>query len=150
MINFSTKSRYRIVPFRAEHARAIQVQKAQQLQFEEVTPEEVQDSGVGLTVLKCGRYDTVLMCFGKSYVWHRRWLIWALLSEDAGKHMRVLTRIAKWALSTQKDQGRFEAIVPTTFDPGHRWAKMVGFVWDHHEDNFLPYGGDAEIYVRYT
>lgn len=89
----------------------------------------------------------VIGCAGCAMIWPGRFVAWALLSGATGKHMVVITKAVRRALQTV--EGRIETIVSSEFKAGHRWVSMLGFKWHHHEERFLPNGGDADIYVRF-
>lgn len=134
-----------LVTYDPTHALAMRVQELQPV---EMTPEYAQSmlAGPAVTGLLKGQ---PLFCVGKVPVWRRRWLVWALLSEDAKHHMLRITRIMLRLAELQRGTGRHEVIVSTSFKQAHRWAKMAGFAWHHHEEQFLPDGRDADIYIRF-
>lgn len=140
----------KLVDFRAEHGMAIKVQKAQAEVVTEITPEYCQILAHSSDRAYTGMIgDTVVFCCGRFEVWKGRYNLWALLSEDACKHMLRITRIGRRLFDLQQGSGRFEAIVRADFEQGHRWVKMLGMKLHHHEERFLPNGGDADIYVRF-
>ena len=55
----------------------------------------------------------------------RRGLAWAMLSREAGPHMMALTRKAKRGLDLHPCS-RVEMTVLCDFEPGHRWARLLG------------------------
>jgi len=58
-------------------------------------------------------------------VTNRRAMAWAMLSREAGPHMMALTRKVKRALELHPCP-RVEMTVLCDFEPGHRWARLLG------------------------
>lgn len=132
-----------LLSFKAEHARSIQLQQMQSLVRSEVKPEELEKTEAITGMVG----DEVIFCFGRVRQWEGRWVVWAMLSNKANRHMVSITRAAKRALLVCS--GRVELVVQHEFQEAHRWAHMLGFQWHHFEERFLPDEGDADIYVRY-
>jgi len=91
-------------------------------------------------------YD-VIGCGGIAEVWEGRYVLWALLSEDSGKHMVKITKMAQRLLMLFT--GRIEVVVRSDFALGHRWAAILGFRHHHHEEKYFPGGLDADVYMRF-
>lgn len=71
--------------------------------------------------------ETVLACAGVVEVWAGRALAWALIAEDAGRHMLGIHRAVSGFLM-QAPYRRIEATVDEGFEAGHRWLRLMGFV----------------------
>lgn len=136
-----------IVPFKAEHAAMIDLQEGQRKVGSEVQSKALELSGEAVTGMV---EDRVIFCFGRVRQWEGRYILWALLSADACKHMLAITRAARRAISLMVGDGRLEAIIESEFEEGRRFAKLIGLQFHHHEEAFLPSGGDADIYVRFV
>ena len=134
-----------ILPFRPEHAAMIALQAKQREISGHVNGSELFAAGPAVTGMI---NDRVIFCGGKAMQWEGRWILWALLSDEAKRHMVSATRCAKRFISEQVG-GRVEAIVRCDFKEGHRWVKLVGLDWHHREERFLPGGLDADVYVRF-
>lgn len=134
-----------IVPFEPAHADRIDLQEEQCKIGSEVTSEELARAGDAFTGM-IG--DEVLFCAGRVRQWQGRWLLWAMLSKDANKYMLQITRAIRRLIDLAAMDGRLEVIVRSGFEEGHRWAKILGMRYHHHEERFLPDGSDADIYVR--
>lgn len=134
-----------IVPFKAEHALRIDLQDAQRIVESEVSARELEAGCDAITGLVG---DQVIFCLGRARQWEGRYVLWAMLSKDACKHMLAITRAARRAL--ELCEGRLEAVVRSDFAQGHRWAQLVGLKFHHHEEMFLPDGSDADVYVRFS
>lgn len=80
---------------------------------------------------------------------HGRGIAWALLSQDAGKHMVRLTREIKKFLDNCAFS-RIETTVQGDFVEGHRWAQMLGFK-NETPDGMKNYcdGNTHYLYARY-
>lgn len=74
--------------------------------------------------------------------------VWTMLARNAGQHLLGLTRAVKMLLKGFGDYGRLEATVRTDFEPGHRWARLVGFERECTMRRFGPDGQDHDLYVR--
>lgn len=131
----------KIVPYQPFHMACMKVQKAQASTY--LAPPE-QHCGESITGM-IG--DRPIFCAGRIAQWEGRYILWAVLSEDARKHMLAVTRELMFFIELCK--GRLEIIVDSKFEAAHRWAKLLGFRLHHHEEMFLPDGGDADIYVRF-
>lgn len=137
-----------IVDFRPEHLTKIRVQH-KQTDFEQSLQygRELAVAGEAWTGLEG---DEVLFCAGKVRQWQGRYVLWAVLSREARKYMTQITRAVKRGMMLLDENCRYEAYVQSDFIQGHRWARMVGMEWHHHEEKFLPGRIDADIYVRFT
>lgn len=138
----------KVVDFRPEHLLKINIQEKQLETAGEI------DLQYGRGLLAAGPAitgmigDEIIFCGGKAKQWEGRYILWAVLSKAASKHMVRATKIARRMIALQEEDCRLEAIVRSDFDQGHRWAHMLGLQWHHHEEKFLPGGFDADIYVR--
>jgi hypothetical protein len=132
-----------VIPFRAVHATGMTIQVAQQGEatLDAVVLEKLGDAFT-ITV-----GDRPIASIGRVKMWNGRFELWAMLSDEASAHMFKITRVAQRLL--QLCEGRLEVIVRSDFEQGHRWAKLLGFGFHHHEERFLPNGSDADIYVRF-
>jgi RimJ/RimL family protein N-acetyltransferase len=90
----------------------------------------------------------VIGCAGVVKVWQGRYAAWAALSpERSGSHMRALTKAA-CAFFETLGAGRVELSVREGFEPGHRWADMLGFTL---ETAAMPrYGADGATHAMYV
>jgi len=138
----------KIISFQPNHILQLSLQEKQQEVSQEVNLEYgrgLLEAGPAVTGMDG---DRVVFCGGKARQWEGRYILWAMLSKESSKHMLAATRAAKRFIALQEDGSRLEAIVRSDFDQGHRWAHMLGLKWHHHEEQFLPGGYDADIYVR--
>lgn len=137
----------KIVPYIPEHAVRIRLQAAQAEVAGMVGTgyaDALSKAGEAYSVLNG---EEVIFCGGVANIWPGRSMLWSLLSETANKHMLFLTRGVRRFILLQS--GRIETIVRADFQEGHRWAKLCGLNWHHHEEKYLPGGFDADIYVRF-
>lgn len=90
----------------------------------------------------------ILLCAGVQEHNAIRAEAWALLSNDAGPHMRRLTKLARGWFDQCQYQ-RVEANVATDFSAGHRWVTLLGFEQEGPERlKFFHDGRSAISYVR--
>lgn len=141
----------KVVGFRPEHLRALELQQAQQYFGGEIAAEEY-----GLTLARAGNSftaihgNTVLACAGCVEIWDNRATAWALVSKDAGRHMIGIHRAVAGFLAAAKWR-RVEAHVDVGFDAGMRWLELLGF---YNETPFAPMrayrpdGGDCYLFAR--
>lgn len=133
-----------IVDFDPLHAELIVPQPLQAFEIGATSARELASGGPAATLVVDSR---VVMCGGIVRQWEGRWILWSLLSADAGKYMVRATRYAQRLIDWRRGD-RVEAIVRSDFPQARRWAELVGLKWHHHEEKFLPGGFDAEIFVR--
>jgi hypothetical protein len=136
-----------VIPFRAEHFWAIDVQPAQAYVRSHVTPEQIKalEKQNAFTVMDG---DKPLVCFGWVPLYATRASLWAFISASAGPHFVGITRIAKRLVEGLAFK-RLEMEVDCEFEQGHRWAKMLGFTLEAERlRGFRMDGGDSAIYAR--
>lgn len=141
----------KVVPFKKEHALAVKLQPGQSDNVAVIDDAYASDLEKSSRVAMTGIVgDRVVGCGGMVKLWPGRWLMWAILSEDARVHMVRATNICKRMLAMHDEPGRIEMIVKSDFKEAHRWAGLLGFKYHHHEERFLPDGSDADVYVRFV
>lgn len=90
----------------------------------------------------------VLFVGGVSNYWKGRAEVWAILADHSGPKMLAITRAAKLLLSYCPIR-RLELSVDCSFEPGHRWAEMLGFKMEAERmQKYLLDGKDATLYAR--
>lgn len=144
----------KIVPFDSSHVSAIVPQPQQAtdlLCMQRSASDPVSDlAKLGPAVTGIDG-DEVVFCVGKITQWEGRHIVWALISANAGRKMISMVRAFRRLLEMQKGEGRLEVIVRAGFPEGCRLiGRVMGFKYHHYEENFLPDGSDAHIYVRYV
>ena len=127
-----------LIDFEPHHLALIRPQEAQR--------HEMTDAPVGRawTVVHDG---LPMMCGGLVELWPGRAYAWALLDRDAGPVMLPMTRAIR-SLLDRSGFRRIEMAVDVGFDPGRRWAVLLGFELEATARRYMPHGGDAWIYVR--
>lgn len=138
----------KIVPFEPSHLVGIDLQEWQSEITGELSPgyaTSLASAGPAFTGIDG---DVVVFCGGCAKMWEGRHIVWSMLSKCSARHLISITRAAKRLIEMQS--GRIEAIIRSDFDQGHRWARMCGLSFHHHEERFLPNGRDADIYVRFV
>ena len=117
----------RVVAFRPEHVRALELQDAQRFFSGAASGVEygqaLAQSGSAFTALDG---DRVIACSGCVEIWDNRAMAWALISKDAGRHMVGIHKAVAGYLSAAKYK-RIEAWVDEGFEPGMRWLELLGF-----------------------
>lgn len=136
-----------VIPFRAEHFTALDIQPAQAHIRDLIKADElcaIEDQNA----FTCVHGDKILACFGWVQLYPHRGSLWALLSASCGPHLVGMTRIAK-RLVESLPLRRIEMEVDCEFEQGHRWARMLGFELEAERlRGYRMDGGDSAIYAR--
>ena len=90
--------------------------------------------------------DHVLMCGGAMPMSERYAVLWAVLAEDAGRHMVRIDRGVRRFLDIGNWR-RLEASVEQNFAAGCRWLELLGFT---EEGPLAAYGDDGADHWRYA
>lgn len=137
----------KIIDFKPWHATVFDAEGQPELSGISIPDNAQSLVGAGPCFTGTDDNDTIVGCGGLAQIWPGRYLMWALLSKESGKHMVSITKMAKRLL--RLCEGRIEVIVRSDYQTGERWVQMLGFEWHHHEELFLPGGHDADIYMRF-
>lgn len=140
----------KIVKFRSSHLAALELQDAQKFFHADCGNPDygqaLEASPFSFTVIEGAR---VICCAGMHEVWTGRAVAWALMSKEAGPHLRTIHRAALGFME-QAPWRRIEAMVEGGFEAGHRWAKMLGFTCEtpNAMRGYSPTGADFYLYSR--
>ena len=140
----------RVVAFRPEHVRALELQDAQRFFSGAASGVEygqaLAQSGSAFTALDG---DRVIACSGCVEIWDNRAMAWALISKDAGRHMLGVHKAVAGFLAGAKWR-RIEATVDVGFEAGMRWMAMLGFELETPAPMraYHPNGGDCYLFAR--
>ena len=136
-----------VVPFRAEHAYALELQLGQRGIKPFLTKAYV-ESLVGDYAFSGLIGDRVVAVGGVFKMWEGRGVVWSLIDQSAGEHFVAIHKAAKGILDAAPFR-RLEADTPCTFAQGHRWLRLLGF---HLEapcmEAYQPDGTDSALYAR--
>lgn len=137
---------FEVVPFDVSHIAAMTVQSAQRLTEFDHPEALVSPFGKAWTGLVNGEPKA---CAGLVEIWQGRAYAWALLAEDAGPHMRRITKTIRSHLDAAPYR-RIEMAVDADFAAGQRWAQMLGFECETPVPMraYLPNGRAAWLYAR--
>lgn len=136
-----------IVPFKAEHILALQLQDEQAYSKPFITEEYAKwlEGEYAFTALVDGKPIAVA---GVTELWANRALMWSFLGKDAGPHLLAIHKATLRAIKALPYR-RLEADTPCDFVEGHRWLKMLGFKLEAERmEAYLPNGGDSSLYAR--
>ena len=136
-----------VVPYRAEHLLALQLQPGQGHCLRFVTPQYAKDleSQFAFTAMEG---DEVVAVGGIMEVWANRGLAWTFIDRRAGRHFVALHKAVKSILELVPYR-RIEAETPCGFQQGHRWLTMLGFTLEAERMRaFRVDGGDSALYAR--
>ncbi len=140
----------KIVAFRPEHLRALELQEAQSYFNGDLASEAyaqmLATTGNAFTAIDG---NTVIACAGCMEIWDNRATAWALVSKGAGRHMIGVTKAISGFLAAAKWR-RIEAYVDVGFEAGMRWMEMLGFKQETPVPmrGFRPDGGDCYMFAR--
>lgn len=139
----------RVVRFQRDHLKALTLQPAQAYMLGEVSAagyaEMLEAEGAFTAIDDVGR---VLAVAGVSSRWKGVGMLWALISCDAGPHMRTLIRATKGYLEHAGDWHRVEASVDVGFAAGERLLVLLGFEREGLARRYRPDGGDCTIWAK--
>lgn len=135
-----------VIPFLPEHFTAMRLQDRQARTLSALTLEYVhvlKASGPALS----GEVDgKIIACCGIASQFSGVGTMWAVISEDAGRHFIRLHKCGVRLLSIPKLR-RIEATSETSFTQGCRWLELLGF---QSEGVMRSYGPHGEDHVRYA
>lgn len=137
-----------IVPFQPGHLHSLNLQKAQASLTPTLTlPGYAEGLATAGPCYSAVDGDDVYAAAGFFPQWENRAIVWALVSESAGKHFVKIHRavLRSFALHPYR---RLETCVVEGFDEGHRWAKLLGFELEGKMRSWTPDGRDAWMYSR--
>lgn len=87
-----------------------------------------------------------IVCAGLIQYWPGRSQAWAYMGKNAGRHMTWVTNRVMEHLA--KVQGRIEMTVRMDFEPGQRWARMLGF--EVEAPCMAHFGPEGENHIGYA
>jgi RimJ/RimL family protein N-acetyltransferase len=136
-----------VVPYKAEHLLAMQLQPGQAHYSSWVTEEYAKslESQYAFTALV---EDYPMLVGGVVELWENRALLWSFIDRQAGKHFVGIHRGVLQFLDMLPYR-RIEAECDCDFAQGHRWLKKLGFELEAKRMRaFRVDGGDSALYSR--
>lgn len=132
-----------IVPFKTWHLDWLEAKSPSVVRFDERAKRELEGQNSWTAVLD----GEVIACGGTIQQWPGRHLAWTHLGPHTKSHMVWLTRAVRSKLAAVK--GRVEMQVLFSFEAGHRWAEMLGFMLETPiMVAWGPEGADYSGYVK--
>lgn len=141
---------FKLAPFKLDHALALDLQPAQQLNIPDHAAERevwrtLEDKPGNWTLLEGGQ---PIACAGLVELWRGRAGAWAMLSRQVrGPQLLAIHRQVQKGLEESPFR-RVETSVDLAFAPGHRWAWMLGFRPEGIMQGYDPAGRDHMLYAR--
>lgn len=135
-----------IVPYQAEHARAIDAQASQVHGLTLVNGCYLHNLSVMGPAYTARTGERILGCAGIIDSGMGTGLLWALASKDSGAHFVALIRAVRRLISLHPLR-RLEATVELGFRPGCRALELLGFTC---EGLMKKYGPDGKHHLRYA
>jgi hypothetical protein len=114
-----------ITPFATEHVWMIQPQPAQLATMAVMTP-SLAETLVGQNSWTLWRDRRIVAIAGVAHAYAHCGEAWAILSDEAGKYMLAVDRLAR-AILQDAPYRRITTYVRCDFAEGHRWIKSLGF-----------------------
>jgi len=138
--------RWSVVPFEVHHLSLIVPQPAQRLGVADMARAMQGPFGDAWTATVDG---VPVAAAGVVELWPGRGHAWALLDEEASRHMLRITRAIAFALDAVPFR-RVEMHVDAEFAAASRWAEMLGFVRETPQPMraYTPDGRDCYLYAR--
>lgn len=133
-------------PFHVEHLKAMQLQPSQAGRAH-LLKGEVLDFLSGLEAYTAFVGDKPMACCGLVDIWPGRAMAWAFIAEDVGRHMVGVTKAVRRFLDLKAPR-RCEMYVDAGFEPGYRWAELLGFTREGYLRAFDADGRDQVLYAR--
>ena len=138
---------FEVIPFKAEHLAAIQLQDRQAHLSDWVSLEQ----GRGLEQYPSYTAmvdDKPIGAAGVLHMWAGRAMAWAFISKTTPQNFLKGHRVVKRFLDGCYVP-RIEMTVDCDFPEAHRWAKMLGFTMEcERMRNYSPDGRDCALYAR--
>lgn len=135
-----------VIPARPFMAERLQLQSAQLLSGQTMTPAAIESAIKGGLALAAVEDDRIYGMAGIYEVWEDRGIAWALLAADAGSRMLTLVRLMQRAVDTSLLR-RIEADVLQSHQEGHRLMQMLGFRKEGERRCYWQ-GQDYALYAR--
>jgi len=135
-----------VIPARPFMAERLQLQSAQMLSGQAMTPAAIESAIKGGLALAAVEGERIYGMAGIYEIWEGRGLAWALLAQDAGDQMLTLHRCVQRALDVSMFR-RVEADVLNTHEEGHRWMRLLGFEKEGVRRCYWQ-GQDYALYAR--
>lgn len=138
-----------IVEYKPEHLHQIDLQEGQAYLSNWVTPELAASLGGSGWAYTGMDGDAPVGCAGVINVWQGRGIAWAYLSKGVSRHNFIAVHKAVVRFLDACYIQRVEMTVDCDFEPGHRWAGMLGFTMESPRMRaYRPDGGDCALYAR--
>lgn len=137
-----------VVPFKAEHLAAIQLQSAQAYLSDwvsEAQGEALAAQDNSYTALCKGK---PLAAAGMIPQWQGRTICWAFIGDVTQAQFLAIHRATKKIIDGCYAK-RLEMTVDCDFAQAHRWARLLGFKMEAPRmEAYNPNGGDCSLYAR--
>lgn len=136
-----------VVPFHRDHLKTLNLQLAQREALPLLTDVIVNEleRGQSFTALING---VPLICCGVHSDGMGRGVLWALVSQDMGRHMVQITKLCRQFFDNAGYR-RLETVVDYDFEAGHRWMKLLGFTKEAERmRSYYPTGRDCSLYAK--
>lgn len=112
-------------PFKAEHLRYLTPQTTQRQTHAVLISSDYAAEMEAHFALSAWDGNKCVAAAGCVPIFGHRAVAWALLSNDASSHMLAITRKVRAAIAMLPYR-RIEIAVDVAFEPGHRFAKLIG------------------------
>jgi len=137
----------KVVPFHRDHLKTLNLQLAQREALPLLTDVIINEleRGQSFTAMIC---NTPMMCCGVHGDGMGRGVLWALVSQDIGRHMVQITKLCR-RFFDNSGYRRLETVVDYDFIAGHRWVRLMGFELEAKRmRSYYPNGRDCSLYAK--
>ena len=136
-----------VVPFHHDHLKTLNLQIAQREALSILSDAIIGDleRGQSFTALV---EDIPMICCGVYSDGMGRGVLWALVSQDIGRHLVKVTKLCSQFFDNSGYR-RLETMVDCNFKAGHRWVRLLGFEMEAERmRSYYPNGKDCSLYAK--
>ena len=136
-----------VIPFLPEHFAQMEVQQRQRWTLSYLTRPYVEFLGKIGPAASAEHDGKIIACAGVAVQDYGIGTLWALVSQDAGRHMVRLDKCVRRLLEIPTLR-RIEATTEVDFAPGCRWLELLHFQREGVKRKYGPGGEDHMGYAR--
>lgn len=136
-----------VIPFAPEHFTQMQVQERQKWELSHIVRPYAEFLGKIGPAASAEHDGRIIACAGIAVQDFGMGTLWALVSQDAGRHMVRLDKCVRRLLEIPQLR-RIEASTLADFEPGCRWLELLHFEREGVKRKYGPNGEDHMGYAR--
>ncbi len=134
-------------PFKLEHIEQMRVHPSQARSLSVYATDEYRDALAGSLSYTLRVNGEIALCGGVMDLYEDRGVghLWSLFGELAPRHMRAVHGVVARFISVS---GKRALVATTECASACRWLRLLGFKFDHTEEDFAGTGTAHAVYVR--